>query len=288
MAEVGKTPNFLEANPNQQANVNGTFVTTELLSKCAARPAACQILSMDQQQEQQHQQHQPPPQWQQLSPRQKLLEAQRRFLSQRQQQQHQQQQQQQQQKQKQYPCQRKSIADIIRGIANTNSKNSKNSNKSNNNFTPSAIPCDSVLLLNIKVASDYMAGLSRGLGKLGITTVRLAEHIWKRINDPLRVLVLEAMWTKGCTTGQPISAAAARAGTAQMAAMLQLYSVASLWVATKLEEIWWEVPSGQIMAKAGRTTPALLLEAEVRVLQWCEWAPYNGFVRDDAHLPTDS
>lgn len=48
--------------------------------------------------------------------------------------------------------------------------------------------------------------------------------------------------------------------------------------AAKLEEPRHDVPAAGVLCHLARTLPGVLAAVEVRVLGWCEWAPYRGYV----------
>lgn len=107
------------------------------------------------------------------------------------------------------------------------------------------------------------------------TTARLALHIWTRIRGMLPLLVALRP-----TTVVPDAARAAVTAD-------RLYSVTSFWLAAKLEESRPKLPTVHSLADAARTRPSVLVAAERRILHWCEWAPYSGFVPDESHLLID-
>lgn len=65
------------------------------------------------------------------------------------------------------------------------------------------------------------------------------------------------------------------------------YSMACVWVSAKLEEQRRDVPHVGFLAHLVGTGPGVLVAMEVRVLEWCGWSPYNGYLPDDAHLLVD-
>eukprot|EP00198_Chlamydomonas_reinhardtii_P012920 XP_001702257.1 predicted protein [Chlamydomonas reinhardtii] len=121
----------------------------------------------------------------------------------------------------------------------------------------------------------------RGLCLSADTTGRLALHIWTRV-EPLARLLLSVR-PEGAAAAAPLAVYGCR-GAGAAAAGLQVYAVAAVWVAAKLEERRQEVPGSGALAVAARSSPAALAAAELRILQWCDWAPYTGFVPDESHL----
>eukprot|EP00198_Chlamydomonas_reinhardtii_P006049 XP_001695385.1 predicted protein [Chlamydomonas reinhardtii] len=57
----------------------------------------------------------------------------------------------------------------------------------------------------------------------------------------------------------------------------RVYAVAAVWVAAKVMETREELPSMTTLAAIARSSPGVLSEAELRILQWCDWAPMAGF-----------
>ncbi|PNW82676.1 hypothetical protein CHLRE_06g289050v5 [Chlamydomonas reinhardtii] len=121
----------------------------------------------------------------------------------------------------------------------------------------------------------------RGLCLSADTTGRLALHIWTRV-EPLARLLLSVR-PDATAAAAPLAVYGCR-GAGAAAAGLQVYAVAAVWVAAKLEERRQEVPGSGALAVAARSSPAALAAAELRILQWCDWAPYTGFVPDESHL----
>ncbi|GIL81442.1 hypothetical protein Vretimale_984 [Volvox reticuliferus] len=134
-------------------------------------------------------------------------------------------------------------------------------------FAPSTPPLDS------GAPSECIVLLCRALWMSEGTTARLALHIWNRICGMVRLLVSVRPPAHGHRHGSTATAAADR-----------IYSVAAVWLAAKLEESRREVPLVHTFAAVARTLPSVLVAAELRVLHWCEWAPYKGFLPDDSHL----
>ncbi|KAG2447923.1 hypothetical protein HYH02_007376 [Chlamydomonas schloesseri] len=58
----------------------------------------------------------------------------------------------------------------------------------------------------------------------------------------------------------------------------RVYAVAAVWIAAKLEEPRDDLPATATLAALARCSSAVLSEAELRILQWCDWAPLQGFV----------
>ncbi|KAG2430070.1 hypothetical protein HXX76_010171 [Chlamydomonas incerta] len=123
----------------------------------------------------------------------------------------------------------------------------------------------------------------RGLCLSADTTGRLALHIWTRVASLARLLLSVRPATAATAAA---STAYGGTGAAGAAAGLQVFAVAAVWVAAKLEERRQEVPGSGALAVAARSSPAALAAAELRILQWCDWSPYAGFVPDESYLLT--
>ncbi|GFR47056.1 hypothetical protein Agub_g8741 [Astrephomene gubernaculifera] len=145
---------------------------------------------------------------------------------------------------------------------------------------------------------DYILQLSHAFHMRPETTARLALHIWNRVQPMVQLVISvrhESFFTRHHQQQQellllptgPIAQPAAAAVKARALLSEQIYAVAALWLAAKLEERRRELPSSRLLAGAARTLPGVLAAAELRVLQWCEWAPYWGFVPDESHLLVD-
>ncbi|EFJ52384.1 hypothetical protein VOLCADRAFT_86767 [Volvox carteri f. nagariensis] len=142
-------------------------------------------------------------------------------------------------------------------------------------FVPTTPPLDA------DVPSERILRLCRALCMSEGSTARLALHIWSRITGMVRLLVSMRPHARN---HRQTSSSADVTTVAAAAAADRVYSVATVWLAAKLEQSRCEVPSVHTLAAAGRTLPSVVIAAELRVLQWCGWAPYTGFVPDDSHL----
>ncbi|PNW82673.1 hypothetical protein CHLRE_06g288950v5 [Chlamydomonas reinhardtii] len=112
------------------------------------------------------------------------------------------------------------------------------------------------------------------------STGRLAAHIFHRVEDAVRLMV----------AARPYAGPGRRddgaGGASGMAAAERVYGMAAIWIAAKLEERRREMPRASSLAAVVRTTPGVLAAVELRILQWVDWAPLEGFVPDDSHLLT--
>ncbi|KAG2497444.1 hypothetical protein HYH03_004599 [Edaphochlamys debaryana] len=127
---------------------------------------------------------------------------------------------------------------------------------------------------------DLIHTVCRALDLTPGTTLRLALHIWRRVEGMARLLVSVRRVPCGPALGAEEAVAGGR--HAECA-----YAVAAVWVASKLEERRREVPVAPTLCIAARTCPAVLAAMELRVMSWLEWAPYAGYVHEDAHLLQD-
>ncbi|KAG2491729.1 hypothetical protein HYH03_009892 [Edaphochlamys debaryana] len=109
-------------------------------------------------------------------------------------------------------------------------------------------------------AEEWIAQCSLALGLAEPDTLRLALHCWRRV-APLRGLP-----AGGSGGGR------------------SLYAAACLWVAVKLEEKRRSAPGGGVIAALAGTSGTELCAAELTVMGWLQWRPYEGYRLDESHL----
>ncbi|GFR52297.1 hypothetical protein Agub_g14834 [Astrephomene gubernaculifera] len=116
---------------------------------------------------------------------------------------------------------------------------------------------------------EWMLHVIKVLGMREPDTARLALHCWRRV------------------AGLPQlhhATRAAAAGGGSVEGGRCLYATACLWISIKLEEKRRAAPGGVLLARLAATCPAALSSAELAVMVWLEWRPYEGYRLDESHL----
>ncbi|GLC53894.1 hypothetical protein PLESTB_000801100 [Pleodorina starrii] len=114
-------------------------------------------------------------------------------------------------------------------------------------------------------AEDWILHVVKVLGMSEPDTARLALHCWRRVSELPQLHHAARLWPS-TVVGR------------------NLYATACLWVSIKLEEKRRAAPGGVVLAHLAATTPAALCSAELAVMNWLEWRPYDGYRLDESHL----
>ncbi|KXZ49768.1 hypothetical protein GPECTOR_19g219 [Gonium pectorale] len=112
---------------------------------------------------------------------------------------------------------------------------------------------------------DWILHVVGVLGLTGTDTPRLALHCWRRVVELPQLHHAMRIWPT-VVSGRT------------------LYATACLWVSIKLEEKRRAAPGGVVLAHLAATTPGALCSAELAVMNWLSWRPYEGYPLDESHL----
>ncbi|GIL84707.1 hypothetical protein Vretimale_14503 [Volvox reticuliferus] len=114
-------------------------------------------------------------------------------------------------------------------------------------------------------SDDWILHAVKVLGMSEPDTARLALHCWRRVSGLPQLHHAARLWPT-------------------VAAGRNLYATACLWVSIKLEEKRRAAPGGVVLAHMAGVTAAALCSAELAVMNWLGWRPYDGYRLDESHL----
>ncbi|GIL66039.1 hypothetical protein Vafri_19590 [Volvox africanus] len=114
-------------------------------------------------------------------------------------------------------------------------------------------------------SEDWILHAVKVLGMSEPDTARLALHCWRRVSELPQLHHATRLWPT-------------------VAAGRNLYAIACLWISIKLEEKRRAAPGGVVLAHMAGATPAALCSAELAVMNWLGWRPYDGYRLDESHL----
>ncbi|EFJ45445.1 hypothetical protein VOLCADRAFT_94316 [Volvox carteri f. nagariensis] len=104
---------------------------------------------------------------------------------------------------------------------------------------------------------DWILHVIKCLGMSEPDTARLSLHCWRRVSELPQLHHATRLWPS------------APAGK-------KLYATACLWVSIKLEEKRRDAPGGVVLSHLAAATPGDLCAAELAVMNWLNWRPYDG------------